>query len=63
MPEKKALAPLVEYFVNRQHTKPTKLDAIDMLIDWNPVVGKLEKSIKRTANVVDKPAYPALIMF
>ena len=63
MPEKKVLAPLVEYFVNRQHTKPTKLDAIDMLIDWNPVVRTLEKSIKRTANVVGKPAYPALMMF
>ena len=63
MPEKKALAPLVEYFTNRQQTKRTKLDDIDMLIDWRPAVSLLEKSLKRTANAVGKPAYPARILF
>ena len=36
MPEKKSFARLVDYFVNLKSTKPTKLDAIDMMIDWKP---------------------------
>ena len=63
MPEKKAVAPLVDYFANRQRTKPTKLDAIDMMIDWRPVAKKLGKTLKRTANAVGNPAYPALVLF
>ena len=63
MPEKKSLAPFVDYFVNLKSTKPTKLDAIDMMIDWRPAARKLDKSLKRTANVVGKPAYPALLLF
>ncbi len=63
MPEKKAVAPLVDYFANRQRTKPTKLDAIDMMIDWRPVAKKLNKALERTANAVGNPAYPALVLF
>ena len=63
MPEKKSLAPFVDYFVNLKSTKPTKLDAIDMMIDWKPAARKLDKSLKRTANVVGNPAYPALLLF
>ena len=63
MPEKNAVAPLVDYFANRQRTKPTKLDDIDKMIDWRPVAKRLHKALKRTANAVGHPAYPALVLF
>ena len=63
MPEKKGMAPLVDFFANRQRTKLTKLDAIDKMIDWVPVDKKLKNVLKRTNNAVGKPAYPALVLF
>lgn len=63
MPEKKGMAPLIDFFANRQRTKPTKLDAIDQMIDWDPVDKKLKKILKRTSNAVGKPAYSALVLF
>ena len=63
MPEKKTATPIVDYFVNCRRKKNTKLDAIDMMIEWKPVAKKLDKTLKRTANAVGKPAYPALVLF
>ena len=63
MPEKKTSTPIVDYFVNLQHKKITKLDEIDLMIDWKPVTKNLDMTLKRTANAVGKPAYPALLLF
>ena len=63
MPEKKTASPIVDYFVNIRRKKNTKLDAIDLMINWKPVTKKLDKALKRTANAVGKPAYPALVLF
>ena len=63
MPEKKTATPIVDYFVNHRRKKNTKLDAIDLMIEWKPVAKKLDKTLKRTANAVGKPAYPALVLF
>ena len=63
MPEKKTATPIVDYFVNLRCKKNTKLDAIDLMIDWRPVAKKLDKALKRTANAVGRPAYPGLVLF
>ena len=63
MPEKKTATPIVDYFVNLRRKKNTKLDSIDLMIDWRPINKKLGKALKRTANAVGKPAYPALLLF
>ena len=63
MPEKKTATPIVDYFVNLRRKKNTKLDSIDLMIDWRPLNKKLGKALKRTANAVGKPAYPALMLF
>lgn len=63
MPEKITTTPLIDYFVNLQQKKPTKLDAINQMIDWRPVAKKLDKALKRGANAVGKPAYPGLLLF
>ncbi len=60
MPEKTTATPLVDYLINLQHKKPTKLDAINQMIDWRPVAKTLDKALKRGTNAVGKPAYPAL---
>ncbi len=61
--EKKVATPIVEYFVNHRRGKLSKLDAIDMMIEWKSVAKKLDKAHKRTANAVGKPAYHALVLF
>ena len=63
MPEKNITTPIADYFVNHRRNKNTKLNAIDQMIDWKPVARKLDKALKRTANAVGKPAYPALVLF
>ena len=63
MPEKKTAIPIADYFVNLRRKKNTKLDAIDLMINWKPVAKKLDKTLKRTANAVGNPAYPAIILF
>ena len=37
MPEKKTAIPIADYFVNLRRKKNTKLDAIDLMINWKPV--------------------------
>lgn len=54
---------LGDYFLEHRRTKPTFLDEIDQLIDWRPIDVFLRKKIKRKANAVGNPAYPALAMF
>lgn len=63
MPEKNTATPIVDYFVNLRCKKNTKLDSIDQMIDWRPVFAKLGRALKRTANAVGKPAYPARVLF
>ena len=63
MPEKKTAIPIADYFVNLRRKKNTKLDAIDLMINWKPVAKKLDKTLKRTANAVGNPAYPAIVLF
>ncbi len=43
MPEKKGMAPRADFFANRQRTEPTRLDAIDQMIDWGPADKKTKK--------------------
>ena len=63
MQEKNAATPIVDYFFSLRRAQPTKLDALDLMIDWKPVAKKLDKALKRTANAVGRPAYPALVLF
>ena len=63
MPEKTTNTPIVDYFVNVRRKKNTKLDAIDLMINWKLVAKKLDKTLKWTANAVGKPTYPALVLF
>ncbi len=46
MPEKKPASPIVDYFVNLRRKKNTKLESIDLMIDWRPVNKKLGKAVK-----------------
>ncbi len=54
---------LGDYFLEHRRTKPTFLDEINDLIDWQPISAFLRKKIKRKANAVGNPAYPPLVMF
>ena len=54
---------LGDYFLGRRRTKRTFLDDIEELIDWTPIQTFLNKKLKRKANAVGNPAYPALPMF
>lgn len=54
---------LGDYFLGRRRTKATFLDEIDAVIDWKPIRAFLNKKLKRKANAVGNPAYPALPMF
>ncbi len=64
MSEKNIPPSFVDYMTGlKRKNKPTKLDAIDKLINWIPVERKLRKALKRTVNAAGKPAYPCLVMF
>ena len=52
-----------DYFLGRRRTKTTFLDEIDQIIDWQPIQAFLNRKLKRKANAVGNPAYPALAMF
>ncbi len=54
---------LGDYFLGRRRTKATFLDKIDQIIDWQPIQTFLNRKLKRKANAVGNPAYPALAMF
>lgn len=54
---------LGDYFLSRRRTKATFLDEIDQIIDWQPIRTFLNRKLKRKANAVGNPAYPALAMF
>ena len=60
--EKKDIG-LGDYFLEHLRTKPTFLDEINGLIDWQPINVFLRKKIRRKANAVGNPAYPTLVMF
>lgn len=47
----------------RARRKSTFLDEIDRLIDWKPLERLLNKRLKRSADAVGNPPYPALVMF
>lgn len=54
---------LGDYFLQQRRTKTTFLNQIDALIDWSPIQTFLNKKLKRKANAIGNPAYPALAMF
>ena len=54
---------LGDYFLEQRRTKRTFLDDIEALIDWKPIQTLLNQKLKRKANAVGNPAYPALAMF
>jgi len=54
---------LGDYFVYLKHSRHTKLDDIDKIIDWKPIEKLLKKYISRKINAVGNPAYPPMIMF
>lgn len=54
---------LGDYFLEYRRTKPTFLDEINEIIDWQPINVFLRKKIRRKANAVGNPAYPPLVMF
>ena len=57
-------APLLgDYLLGRRRTKKTFLDEINEIIDWKPIQTFLNKKLKRKANAIGNPAYPALPMF
>lgn len=47
----------------RAKRKTTFLDEIDRIIDWKPLERLMNKRLKRSADAVGNPAYPALVMF
>ncbi len=53
---------IADYFAGLK-SRRTKLDDINMMINWKPVEARLKKVLKRTENAVGKPAYPGLMMF
>jgi transposase, IS5 family len=63
MAERKKAPRLGDYFLGKRKFKPTFLDEIDQIIDWQPIKSFLNKKIKRKANAIGNPAYPALPMF
>ena len=54
---------LGDYFLQHRKFKRTFLDDIEELVDWKPIQAFLNKKLKRKANAVGNPAYPALPMF
>jgi len=64
MSEKNVPPSIVDYMINlKRKNNPTRLDAINELINWVPIERKLRKKLKRTINAAGKPAYPSLVMF
>lgn len=53
---------IADYFADLK-SRRTKLDDINMMINWKPVETRLKKVLKRAENSVGKPAYPGLVMF
>ena len=49
--------------VSGSHTRETKLDEINRVINWGPIEERLQKQMPRNPNAVGNPAYPAIIMF
>ena len=49
--------------VSGSHTRETKLDEINRVINWGPIEKILQKQMPRNPNAVGNPAYPAIIMF
>lgn len=47
----------------RARRKTAFLDEIDRLIDWKPLERLLNRRLKRSADAVGNPPYPALVMF
>ena len=64
MAERAKKAPgIADYRVSLRKRKVTFLDEIDRLIDWKPLERLMNKRLKRCADAVGNPAYPALLMF
>ena len=57
------LISMVDFALSRRKARYSKLDEISNTIDWAPFEKLLKKHIKRKANAVGNPAYPAIIMF
>lgn len=54
---------LGDYFLQHRRTKRTFLDDVEEFVDWQPIERFLNKKLKRKANAIGNPAYPALPMF
>ncbi len=54
---------LGDYLLGRRRTRKTFLDDVNDVIDWQPIDRFLKKKIKRKANAIGSPAYPAPLMF
>ena len=63
MAERTKAPRLGDYFLSKRKFKPTFLDAIDHIIDWQPIQAFLNKKLRRKANAIGNPAYPSLAMF
>ena len=54
---------LGDYLIAKKHSRETKLDAFNTVIDWTPIEKKLQKKLPRTSDATGHPAYPAIVMF
>ena len=55
---------LADFYAGQKHNRPNFLDAISVLIKWEPIEKCLKKKLSRKdENAVGVKAYPALVMF